>query len=160
MQPMNQGETFDEGQVVRVLSDLVETLEDSQKGFLEAAEHLDRSSHHELAERLKQFSDHRTRLSLELREMAKEAGEAIAESGSVAGAVHRGWMSIKDAVTGDDPHEVLAAAEKAEDHAVAEYEKALDNVEIPGDVRKTIIKQASEIRASHDEVKMLRERYS
>ncbi len=159
-QPMNQGETFDEGQVVSVLADLVESLEDSRKGFLDAAEHLDRSGHHDLAERMKQFSDHRTRLSLELREVATGFGEPIEESGSVGGAVHRGWMSIKDAVSDDDPHEVLAAAEKGEDHAVAEYERALEKIELRNDVRKVIQKQASEVRAAHDEVKMLRERYA
>ncbi|MFZ0627155.1 MAG: PA2169 family four-helix-bundle protein [Acidimicrobiia bacterium] len=158
--PINQAESFNENEVVSLVSDLVETLEDSRKGFLEAAEHLDRSGHHDLAERMKQFSDHRTRLSLELREVATELGEPIVESGSVGGAVHRGWMSIKDAVTDDDPHEVLAAAEKGEDHAVAEYERALEKIELPNDVRKVIHKQASEVRASHDEVKMLRERYS
>ena len=41
------------------------------------------------------------------------------EGGSVSGAVHRGWMNIKDAVAGHDDKAIIAEAERGEDVAVA-----------------------------------------
>ena len=35
-------------------------------------------------------------------------------------------MSVKDALSGSDPSDVLDAAEQGEDHAVKQYEKALE----------------------------------
>ena len=57
--------------------------------------------------------------------MAKAYGDQIDKSGSVAAALHRGWMSLKDAVTKSDTKAILEVAKQGEDHAVTEYEKAL-----------------------------------
>ncbi|MGH8925682.1 MAG: hypothetical protein ACRDWA_13755 [Acidimicrobiia bacterium] len=35
-------------------------------------------------------------------------------------------MAVKDAVTGSDPGAVLDVAEQGEEHAVAEYERAME----------------------------------
>ena len=40
-----------------------------------------------------------------------------ADSGSVAGALHRGWVDVKSMVTGKDEEAVLNEAERGEDHA-------------------------------------------
>lgn len=65
-----------------VIEDLVETLEDGKKGFGEAAEKLREDGHTQLAEQMREFSDQRARLSNELREMARSAGENEALRGA------------------------------------------------------------------------------
>ena len=94
-----------------------------------------------------------------LQTLAQQYGDDIEESGSLAGTLHRGWLSLKDALTGSKPDGVLDAAEQGEDHAVSEYEKALDE-EISPELRAVIQRQLTEIRAAHDDVKALRDTLS
>ena len=74
----------------------------------------------------------------------------------MAGAMQRGWLTLKDAVAGDDPKAVLDAAEQGEDHAVSEFKDALDK-DLPADVRTVVERQAQAVRAAHDRVKALRD---
>jgi uncharacterized protein (TIGR02284 family) len=140
-----------------ILEELVETLEDGRDGFRKAAEKLEEDGYPDLAQRMTHYSDQRARLSAELREIGLTEGVEIEDEGTVAAAVHRGWMSIADAVTGDDPHAVLAVAESGEDHAVSEYEKALQNDDLPAGWRPVIAAQAEAVRSAHDEVRALRD---
>jgi uncharacterized protein (TIGR02284 family) len=89
--------------------------------------------------------------------MAGAYGDKITESGSAAAALHRGWMALKDALSGSDAQGVLDAAEQGEDHAVSEYERALDNTEISIDLRNVIERQYAAVQAAHDEVRSLRD---
>ena len=139
-----------------VLEDLIETLEDGRKGFEQAAERIADSDEPAMAIDLRQFSQQRAEFSVELRNLAGRHGVEIDEEGSMAGALHRGWLSLKDALTGDDPRAVLAAAESGEDHAVSEFEDALAE-DLPADVRSVIERQAREVRTVHDKVKALRD---
>ena len=142
-----------------ILEELVETLEDGREGFKKAADKLEDDGHHELAGKMARYSDQRARLSNELRQIALADGIDLDEKGTVAGAVHRGWMAIADAVSGDDPHAVLAVAESGEDHAVAEFEKALGNDDLPAAWRPVIVAQAEAVRSAHDEVRALRDQF-
>jgi uncharacterized protein (TIGR02284 family) len=137
-----------------VTKDLIETLEDGKEGFAKGAEKLENSDAPDLATTFRHFSEQRSSFSAELREIAKDYGDNIHESGSVAGALHRGWMSLKDALAGSDPNGVLQAAEQGEDHAVKEYEKAL-NDDISPTLRAVVVRQAEEVKAAHDQVRTL-----
>lgn len=142
-----------------ILEDLIETLEDGREGFKQAAEKLMEDGHSEIAAQMMEFSNQRARFSTELRQLASSAGTEIDESGSAAGALHRGWMSLKDALTGDDPHAILSAAEAGEDHAVSEYADAIDDEDLPAELRDVVRKQATEVRRAHDTVRELRDRF-
>jgi uncharacterized protein (TIGR02284 family) len=139
-----------------VLEDLIETLEDGRKGFEQAAERIEDSDEPTLAIDLRRFAQQRAEFSIELRELASRHGFDIDEEGSMAGALHRGWLSLKDALTGDDPRAVLGAAETGEDHAVSEFEDALAE-DLPADVRSVVERQARAVRDAHNEVKALRD---
>lgn len=141
----------------QITKDLIETLEDGKHGFATAAEKLAESDRAQLAPRFQEFSRQRGQFAAELRSMAADYGDEINESGSVGAALHRGWMAIKDAVTGSDAGAVLDVAEQGEDHAVAEYERALDNEEISIDLRDVIQRQYASVKAAHDEVRTLRD---
>jgi uncharacterized protein (TIGR02284 family) len=134
---------------------LIETVEDGKAGFEKGAEKLESSSQPDLAARFRRFSAQRAAFSTELRSLAASRGEAIDESGSMAGALHRGWLSLKDALSGSDPHGVLDAAEQGEDHAVKEYKDALDS-DLSPDVRQVVARQFTQVVAAHDEVRAVR----
>lgn len=139
-----------------VTKDLIETLEDGKEGFAKAADKLDDSDSPELGTLFREYSDQRAGFSAELREMAKDYGDQIHESGSVAATLHRGWMTLRDALTGSDPEGVLDAAETGETHAIKEYDKALA-ADISAGLRTVVQRQATEVKAAHDKVRALRD---
>ncbi len=143
-----------------VLEDLIETVVDGHKGFEQVADRLQEDGHGEIAARMREFSSQRKRLESELREAASSNGVTFEEQGSVTAALHRGWIALADALTGDDPHAVLAAAEAGEDHALEAYENALAHRELPQEVRALIAKQVNEVRGAHDEVRNLRDTFA
>lgn len=136
-----------------VTKDLIQTLEDGKDGFAKGGDKLEADGAAELASTFRRFSAQRATFSSELRGLAPDP---IEESGSVAAAVHRGWMTLKDALAGSDPSGVLSAAEEGEDHAVKEFEKALES-EISAGLRTVVERQLTDVRAAHDEVRSLRE---
>ena len=149
---------MEDTKTVSVVENLMETVEDGRRGFAEAADKLDEEGHADLAAEMRELSQQRLRMSNELKALASAEGVALEEkdNGTVAGAMHRSWMALKEAMTGHDPHAVLAAAEQGEDHAVKEYQRALDE-EIPASVMSVIERQAGEVRTAHDRVKLLRD---
>lgn len=140
----------------KTTKDLIETLEDGRTGFATAADKLADTDRSDLAPRFRDFAEQRGALSAELENLAAQYGDDIDEDGSVAAAVHRGWMSLKDALSGSSAQGVLDAAEQGEDHAVKEFEKALD-ADISADLANVVRRQLVEITATHDEVKRLRD---
>ena len=139
----------------RVTKDLIKTLEDGREGFARAADQLVDSDQPDLSTQMRAFSDQRARFSAELEQIAASYGDDIDEDGSVAGAIHRGWMAVKDAIAGSDPHGVLDAAEQGEDHAVAAYRDALAE-DISPELRLVLERQYVEVQQTHDQVKALR----
>jgi uncharacterized protein (TIGR02284 family) len=139
--------------------DLIETLEDGRKGFDAAADKLVDLGRDDLVTKFRAFAQQRAAFSAELEQMAARYGDDIDETGSVAGTAHRGWMAVKDAISGSDPDGVLDAAEQGEDHAVSEYERALAN-DISADLRAIVTRQFDEVRHVHDEVRALRDAHS
>lgn len=139
----------------RVTKDLIKTLEDGKEGFARAADKLAESDRPDLSTKMRAFSDQRARFAAELEQIAATYGDDVDEDGSMAGAIHRGWMAVKDAIAGSDPQGVLDAAEQGEDHAVSEYRDALD-ADISPSLRVVIERQYAEVQQAHDQVKALR----
>jgi len=138
----------------RVTRDLMQTTEDGRNGFADAADKLADTDRADLAPRFRGFSDQRSTMYTELQTLAAAYGDDLDEDGSNAAAVHRGWMSLKDALTGSSASGVLDVAEQGEEHAISEYRKALDEDMSP-DLADVVRRQLVEITAVHDEVKRL-----
>ena len=138
----------------KAAKELVETLKDGERGFADAADKLRDGEHPEWATVLQRLSEQRAGFWREIVEMGHEYGDDVDESGSVAAAVHRGWIAVKDALTGDDPEAVLKAAVTGEDHAVSEYEDALEK-DLSAGFRDVVTRQHAAVVAARDEVKAL-----
>ncbi|MFL6108989.1 MAG: ferritin-like domain-containing protein [Marmoricola sp.] len=139
-----------------VAKELVETLKDGEHGFATAADKLRDSDKPEWATTLQKFSEQRADFAREIIALGHEYNEDVKEGGTVAAALHRGWISLKDALTGDDAGSVLGAAVTGENHAVSEYEKAL-KADLSAGFREVVTKQHAAIVAARDEVKGLQE---
>jgi uncharacterized protein (TIGR02284 family) len=137
-----------------VLNNLIETLKDGQEGFKQAAEGV---SDPKLKSLFRDYSDQRSRFATALQSEARRHGETDPEtSSSATGALHRGWINLKSAITGGDEHAILAECERGEDSAVEEYKKALADGLSPS-AQEVVSRQFAEIKAAHDRIKTLRD---
>jgi uncharacterized protein (TIGR02284 family) len=138
----------------QVAKELVETLKDGERGFASAAEKLRGGDHPEWATTLQRLSEQRAGFHREIVAMGHDYGEDVDEKGSLTATVHRGWISLKDALTGDDPSGVLKAALTGENHAVSEYEKALKQ-DLSAGFREVVSRQHAAVVAARDQVNAL-----
>ncbi|HEX3816790.1 MAG TPA: PA2169 family four-helix-bundle protein [Chthoniobacterales bacterium] len=141
-------------EIISTLNDLIQTLKDGQEGFQQAATGVDDT---QLKSTFVQFSTQRAKFAGELQTEVVNLGDADPEdSGSVTGAAHRTWTSIKGAVTNRDSHAILAEAERGEDSAVAAYKDALQK-DLPAPIKDIVSRQQTEVKAAHDKVRSLRD---
>ena len=139
-------------QVRDAVNKLVEICRDGEAGFEAAAEAIKNSS---VKAELMQYSGQRSEFVIELEKAAEELGETPTTSGSVAGALHRGWIHLIK-VAGTSDHSVLSACERGEDSAVAAYREAL-NTALPSQIGALIASQFQAVKRVHDRIKLLRD---
>ncbi len=139
---------------VKELNALIEICIDGQNGFQSASEGVKDSV---LQGTLAQLSTERAQFAEELQREVAALGGKPQTSGTAAGALHRGWMDIKTALTKNDDHAVLVECERGEDAAKAAYEKAVKGNGIPGNMLAIVEKQYAKVREAHDQIKALRD---
>jgi uncharacterized protein (TIGR02284 family) len=148
-------------QLASTLNHLIETCRDGQNGFETAASAV---KDQEVRRLFEEFSRQRAQYVSELQTEVQRLGAMPETSGSVAAAVHRGWMNIKSAVTGGDDVAILDEAERGEDTAVEAYRQTL--ADTPGsrsdltssNFKELIARQLRGIQDAHDRVRELRDR--
>lgn len=138
-----------------VATDLIRTLENGKEGFEKAAGKLQDSDRPDVAAKFREFSQERAAMSDELKLIAGAYGDDIEQRPTVAGAIHRGWISVKDALSGDDAEAVIGAAETGEDHALEQYRDALE-ADISPEFRPVVERQLASVQAAHDYVRTLK----
>ena len=138
----------------KAAKELVETLRDGERGFATAADKLRDSDRPQWASTLERLAGQRAGFRQEIVALGHDYGDDVDESGTVTAALHRGWIALKDAVTGDDAGAVLGAAVTGEDHAVSEYEKALEQ-DLSAGFREVVARQHAAVVAAREEVKAL-----
>ena len=148
--------TLDNNDVVDVLNDLLEVSHDGAYGFRTSSEHADSL---EVKSFLLRRATECTSAAAELAQMIRQFGGDPADGGTMGGAMHRGWVAVKTALSTMDDKAVLQACERGEDSAVASYRKALKKP-LPATVRDLVERQASGAQRNHDEVKALRDRFA
>jgi uncharacterized protein (TIGR02284 family) len=141
-------------EIVSIIDDLIKTLKDGEEGFKQAAEGV---KDPQLKSIFNEYSQQRLRFATELQGQVQQLGEREPEtSSSAAGALHRGWINLKAALTKGDDHAILAECERGEDSAVEEFRKALDDG-LSAEVQGIVSRQYAEIKDAHDRVKDLRD---
>jgi uncharacterized protein (TIGR02284 family) len=142
------------GDAIPILEDLYATCRDGEDGFRLAAAEL---ADPDLRERFIRHAHRRAGLASELVAELQQAGGEPPAGGHVTGAIHRGWMRLKGALTGQDDAAILSEAERGEDVAVETYRAALGR-ELPPDLRPVLERQLGDIEAAHADIRALRDR--
>ena len=141
--------------VESILNELIETSKDGENGFRKAAQ----DAHDPELKSL--FGTCATRCAdgaRELQQVVRASGGDPEQTGSVAAALHRGWISVKEAVTNRDDKAILEECERGEDYAKAQYKKALEH-DLPTNVRAIVQRQYQGVLTNHDKVRALRDSY-
>ncbi|SAL12800.1 hypothetical protein AWB64_00555 [Caballeronia sordidicola] len=142
--------------IVSVLNDLIETSKDGEKGFRKAAADTKDAS---LQQLFTGRADDCARGASELQNVVQGLGGKPETGGSVGGALHRGWVDVKAAVSHRTDHAILEECERGEDVAKKNYREALDK-ELPADVRAVVERQYQGVIQNHDRIRDLRDQYA
>jgi uncharacterized protein (TIGR02284 family) len=147
---------MDRDDVVSTLNGLIETCKDGANGFRTAADGVEDAS---LKRLFSSFAEQRAQFAVELERVVTSLGGDPADTGHIAGAVHRGWINLKAAITGKDDGAVISEAERGEDFAKERYQAALEKT-LPADVRAAVERQYMQVKEAHDHVRSLERTYS
>ena len=131
---------------VTVCKEVINILEDGQKGFADIGSHLKEETlkRYFLAESLKRAN---FRAELE-NELHRHGVPDVHEEGTTAGKIHRAWFDFKEKIHAADDHSLLASAESGEDEAKKVYADALAQ-ELPLPLRQLLAEQNAHILSSH-----------
>ena len=137
---------------IEKLKDLAEIVKDSEEGYRTAADGTKDDSTKTLFQR---YAEQRHQMAEELKQCIRGLGEEAPESGTAQGRVFRVWTSLKSALSSDDALAMLEECERGEDITKREFQEALDS-DLPLSVRPAVENMFARVRATHDEVKSLR----
>lgn len=144
---------MDHKDTIAVVNRLIETAKDGEYGFTSAAEHLHRP---DLRQLFSSRADECRRAAAELQALVIELGGKAEDSGTAAGAMHRGWIAVKSKLAGYTDLAILEEAERGEDIALARYRDALEE-ELSLSVRLVIERQFGGVKYNHAQVRALRD---
>jgi uncharacterized protein (TIGR02284 family) len=146
--------TTDRSDVVDVLNELIEVSKDGEYGFKECADHAKSA---DIKSTLSARSRDCASGAAELQTLVSRYGGKPEQGGTATGAMHRGWVSVRAALTSKDDLAVLEEAERGEDSALKKY-RAASAKNLPTDVQSVIRRQLDGTQRNHDQIKALRDR--
>jgi uncharacterized protein (TIGR02284 family) len=138
---------------VDVLNGLIKTTLDSVGGYRDAAENADRSQYKAM------FADRaakREQLARELQQQVRTLGGEPKTEQGMLGKMHNEFVDLKNALTGGDDKAVIDEVERGEDHIKERFEDALDDEDLPPNVRTVVARAYQSVKADHDEVSRIK----
>lgn len=139
-----------------VLNDLVQINNDRIEGYEKARKEL-KDGDADLKSLFLSMIEESQKYKLALATEVAALGEEIETGTTTSGKIYRGWMDVKALFTGHDRQTVLNNCEFGEDAAQNAYKMALEEEELPANIRSLISEQKAALRVSHDEIKRLRD---
>ncbi|WP_442753555.1 PA2169 family four-helix-bundle protein [Methylocystis sp. JAN1] len=141
-------------EVIKTLNNLAEISRDGERGFRTAAQEArDPQLKNVFETAAARCADGARELETQIATM----GGSPTHSGSVSGAWHRVWTSLKAIVTGHSDKAILDEVERGEDVAKTAYESAIAQ-ELPPNIHEIIARQYRGVKENHDRVRDLRNR--
>lgn len=140
-------------ETIDALKMLIQVNRDSRDGFRHAAEQLEDES---LASAFAEIADQRAEQAEELEHFVTLNEQQPHREGSMAAAVHRGWIRIRELLAHHDRHAVLAECERGEDQIKAAYERALKSIS-GSPVNDLLQRHYVAVKRTHDAIRDLRD---
>jgi len=141
--------------IISTLNSLITTSKDSEQGFRSSADKVKDQNLKDIflskAERCKGYV-------VELQEYVSKLNAKPEGSGSVAGALHRGFLEVKYMLTGEDDYAILVECERGEGVARDNYLAALKE-DLPTEVLAIVQKQYNQVAEDYATISNLKEKY-
>ena len=139
---------------VSTLNSLIAIAEDGVEGFKLAAQ---RAEDPQLKTLFNQLATDRQSVVTALQGEVRALGGQPETSGTMAGAAHRAFTSVKASITDTDRSGLLKETERGESYAVEQFEKVLGEGDLPPNVRAVIETQLTEVRRSRESVSSMKQ---
>ncbi len=144
----------DQKYVVNALEELIEVARDGQNGYRDGAEHAKDPN-------LRKFMDSvslaRAKFAGDLESQAVHLGKSdVDRSGSMKGAIHRGWTDLKANLGGGDDS-ILSSMETGDTYAKERYDKYINDNKLPDDLLETLRMQEQTIAGTLERVRAMRQ---
>jgi uncharacterized protein (TIGR02284 family) len=143
---------IDKKEVTSILNGLIETCKDGEEGFRLAAEKVKQQT---LKTLFAEYNLQRAKFAKALQIVVSGNGEEPSTSGHLGGALHRGWISLKEALARDEDKAIIDECEAGEDAAVKSYREALAKP-LPHEVRALVETQFVAVQESHAAIRDLK----
>lgn len=141
------------------LNDLIKINNDRVAGYEKAIEELQPEDADLKALFVKMIAEsHKHKLAL--ASALQGSGTELETGTTTSGKIYRAWMDVKAVFTGHDRQTVLNNCEAGEDAAQKAYKSALEEEGLSAANRTLITEQKTELRASHDQIKGLRDQHA
>lgn len=139
---------MDNSKTVSVLNDLLNITNDRIQGFSKVEDKV--WDKHSL---LRDDYDQMVRESQEMRSdlinLITEKGGEADDTSSTAGAIHRTWIDVKNAFTGDNPEATLENVVFGEKSAIAAYQEALQSDKLCPQSTVVVADQLEQLKSSY-----------
>lgn len=143
-------------ETIEVLNDLIQINNDRIEGYEKALQEL-KTEDSDLKALFSSMISESHEIRLQLGTEVNALGGDMDSSTTTSGKIYRAWMDVKAIFTGHDRHTVLSNCEAGEDAAQRAYRTALEDEELPAYLREMVVEQQKTLRASHDQIKALRD---
>jgi uncharacterized protein (TIGR02284 family) len=144
---------MDNDDVIDTLNTLIETCKDGEYGFRTSAEHVKSA---QLRQVFTSRADECQRGASELQAVVTRLGGDADTGSSATGTLHRGWVKVKEALSGDTDLAALEECERGEDAALERYRDAVKK-DLPNDVAAIVQRQYEGVKRNHDQIRSLRD---
>ena len=127
--------------VVSLLNDLITKNYDAEKGYKEAGEKIEHAS-------LKSYFEHQSKnrydFGHQIKPLIAKYGGEVDKGTSVAGDLHRVWISIRNAFSSGD-QAIYDECIRGEEAFSAEYGEVLTHEGLPQDVKEVVFTQKNSV---------------
>jgi uncharacterized protein (TIGR02284 family) len=140
---------FDRSHDIGVLNSLIETTIDSVDGYRHSA---NEATNSRFSAAFRDWAKDREEVVTKLRDRVRELGGTPEHDGGILAAMHRQFLSLRDAITGHDDQAVIAEVDRGESYLDDKWQAALDDTELSPET-------ADLIRSCYDSVRSGRRRW-
>jgi uncharacterized protein (TIGR02284 family) len=141
--------------VISTLNDLIATSKDGEKGFAMASKD---TQEPQLIGLFKEGEESCRSAAADLQDQVRLLGGVAEDEGTVKASVHRGWISVKAVMISRDSKALLEECERGEEYARARYADAM-KAGLPEPARSVVDRQYQHVIATHDRVRILRNKF-
>ena len=126
---------FDRSHDITILNSLIETTIDSVDGYRHSA---NEATNSRFAEAFRDWAKDREEVVTRLRDRVRELGGTPEHDGGILAAMHRQFLSLRDAITGRDDQAVIAEVDRGESYLDEKWQAALEDGELSPETRDLI----------------------